>query len=270
MNLSNIKFHKILKRFNDDRISEFAAEAAYFTILSFIPFTMLFVTLIKFTEISEENIFLLIKEFIPSNMYNFFLVIIDEIYSKSFSTISISALVAIWSSGKGFYSLCKGFRIIYRNQEKKSNFFIRVEGTLYTIFLMFSIIAVLILLVFGKRINYFLSKKFSYFCIVIVYVLKFRMIIILFILFITFWLIYIFTFKERTNNLKQIPGAIFSAFAWYITSYFFSIYIEVFKGFANLYGSLTTIILLMMWIYVCMYIILIGAEINMFCYDNEL
>ena len=71
MNLSNIKFHKILKRFNDDRISEFAAEAAYFTILSFIPFTMLFVTLIKFTEISEENIFLLIKEFIPSNMYNF-------------------------------------------------------------------------------------------------------------------------------------------------------------------------------------------------------
>ena len=166
--------------------------------------------------------------------------------------------------------MCKGFRIIYRNQEKKSNFFIRVEGTLYTIFLMFSIIAVLILLVFGKRINYFLSKKFSYFCIVIVYVLKFRMIIILFILFITFWLIYIFTFKERTNNLKQIPGAIFSAFAWYITSYFFFFFFEVFKGFANLYGSLTTIILLMMWIYACMYIILIGAEINMFCYDNEL
>ena len=63
---------------------------------------------------------------------------------------------------------------------------------------------------------------------------------------------------------SQIPGAIFSSIAWIITSYIFSIYVDIFKGFTNTYGSLTSIILVMMWVYVCMYIILLGAELNIF------
>lgn len=43
---------------------------------------------------------------------------------------------------------------------------------------------------------------------------------------------------------------------------------EYSPGLANMYGSLTTIVLVMLWLYFCMYIILIGAEINSYFEDQ--
>lgn len=61
---------------------------------------------------------------------------------------------------------------------------------------------------------------------------------------------------------KQLPGALFTACAWQLISFVFSIYLDIFKGFSSMYGSLTTIILLMLWLYMCMYAILLGGEVN--------
>ena len=61
---------------------------------------------------------------------------------------------------------------------------------------------------------------------------------------------------------KHIPGAVLAAAGWLLYSYAFSIYVDRFNGFSNMYGSLTTIILIMLWLYFGMYITLIGAEFN--------
>ena len=64
---------------------------------------------------------------------------------------------------------------------------------------------------------------------------------------------------EMTHH---VPGAVLSAAGWMIFSYVFSMYIDKFSGFSNMYGSLTTLILIMLWLYFGMYITLIGAEFN--------
>lgn len=51
-------------------------------------------------------------------------------------------------------------------------------------------------------------------------------------------------------------------FGWFLVSYFFSIYVDIFTSFSVIYGSLATITLIMMWLYAIIYIILLGAEIN--------
>ena len=61
---------------------------------------------------------------------------------------------------------------------------------------------------------------------------------------------------------NHIPGALIAAIGWYIVSRFFSIYVYIFTGFTNMYGSLSTIILIMMWLYACITLIFWGAEIN--------
>ena len=66
----------------------------------------------------------------------------------------------------------------------------------------------------------------------------------------------------KTTLRKQLPGAFFTACGWMALSFIFSIYLDIFKGFTNMYGSFTTIILVMLWLYGCMYIILLGGEIN--------
>ena len=72
---------------------------------------------------------------------------------------------------------------------------------------------------------------------------------------------YSFVPGRKLRFRKQLPGAAFSAVVWSIASYFFSVYIEFFNGFGA-YGSLTTIVILMFWFYMMMYILLIGAHIN--------
>ena len=76
---------------------------------------------------------------------------------------------------------------------------------------------------------------------------------------------------------KQLQGAIFTACAWQVISFIFSIYLDIFTGFTTMYGSLTMIILIMLWLYMCMYVILLGGEVNallqraikMFAHEKE-
>ena len=44
--------------------------------------------------------------------------------------------------------------------------------------------------------------------------------------------------------------------------------VDVFRGFSSMYGSLTTIVLIMLWMYFCMYSILLGGEVNVLMYDK--
>ncbi|MFR5151104.1 MAG: YihY/virulence factor BrkB family protein [Ruminococcus sp.] len=59
-----------------------------------------------------------------------------------------------------------------------------------------------------------------------------------------------------------MPGALLIAAGWSLFSYFFSIYFDMFPGFSNMYGSLTALIMVMLWLYICMNLLLYGAEIN--------
>ena len=85
-----------------------------------------------------------------------------------------------------------------------------------------------------------------------------------FVLFIVLLLMYRFVPGHKQSIIKQVPGAIIATFGWFVISTVFSGYLEAFKGFSVMYGSLTTIVLAMMWVYFCMYIVLLGAEINSF------
>ena len=256
------KFDKIYYKLRKDHISEYAAECAYYTILSFIPFIILLLTLIQYTNIDQETLFFSVREVFPTAMQDMILGIIQEVYSKSVGTISIAAIVVLWSAGKGFYALCKGLRTIYETEEQKPNFIMRIEGTFYTLVFIIAIILFLVIIVFGNRINNLISQKFVSIGLIISFILKIRIFIFLLAMFFLFLMIYSFVPKHRLSIKKQILGAVFASVAWYIISWLFSIYVDLFAGFSNTYGSLTSIILVMMWVYVCMYTILIGAEIN--------
>ena len=71
------------------------------------------------------------------------------------------------------------------------------------------------------------------------WLIKTRTIITPITLMIFFLLIYKFLPNRRTNLERQIPGAVFAAIGWMIISWIFSVYVDVFQGFSDMYGSLT-------------------------------
>ncbi len=250
-----------IKNLNNHHISEYTAQCAYYTVLSFIPFIMLIVTLIQYTTISKEILFSIIQNVMPNTMTDITMGIIQEVYSKSVGTVSISAIFVLWSAKRGFYALSKGLHNIYETDKENSFIKMQIKSLILTVFFVLAIVSVLVLSVFGNSIADVLKDKYNI-SDSILNIVHFSKIAIYFLLFIILLLMYKFVPGHKLKLKKQIPGAVVSTIGWYFISFIFSIYLNTFKGFSVMYGSLTTIVLAMMWVYFCMYIILIGAEVN--------
>ena len=254
---------EILDKLKINHIDEYATQCAYFTILAFIPLIMLILTLTKYVGIDQYTLFFIIERILPSNtLNNIVLDIVKEVYSKSVGTITISAIFVLWSAGRGFFALCKGLSFVYGIEDSKRFVYFRLRAMILTIIFIIFIILTLLLLVFSNNINMLLKERFNIFSAVINTIVKSKVLISIVSLFTIFTLMYKFIPKHKQKIKDQIPGAIFSAVACNAVSLFYSLYIEIFRGFSILYGSLTTVVLAMMWIYACMYSILLGATIN--------
>jgi membrane protein len=68
---------------------------------------------------------------------------------------------------------------------------------------------------------------------------------------------------NRKSKLRyELPGAVFSTIVWMVYSWAFSFYISNYANYSVTYGSLATIVIFILWLYVTMNIVFIGAEIN--------
>ncbi len=256
------KIEDILNRFQEHRLNAASAHAAFFIILSFIPCIILLLSLLQFTSIEKKDVLLIIRQMVPLNMQAFISGIIWEAYNKTASTVSLSAVMTVWSAGRGMMALTQGLQWIAGTKESRNYFAVRIRAALYTIVFLLSIIVFLLLGVFGNTLLELLVMKFPVATYVVNMIIDVKNIFLLLFATVIITLIYRFMPGNEMPLMHHIPGAFVSSLGWFLFSYAFSVYVDEFRGFSNLYGSLTTIILLMLWLYFCMYIMLIGAEVN--------
>lgn len=254
-----------------DNISAFSASSAYFFILSFIPLTMLLMSLLHYTNISKDQLISLTSGFIPNEMSKFFTDILDEVYGKTAATASLSAVFTLWTSGKGFTALKTGMQAAVHAEKKGNYFSLRIWGALDTIIFLIMIIMALALGVFGQMIENFIEERIDVPDDFWVFIISFRKVIMLSAYIAIFSFSYRFIpdwrhssiFKNRkTGFFDMLPGAAVSAVGWQLYSSLFSLYLAFSPGFENMYGSLAVVIGIMLWFYGCMYLVLVGLEIN--------
>ena len=260
--MRNENFIQIKKKFKKDNISAFAAQAAFFFVLSMIPMLLLLLTLIQYTPVTKADVMAAVVQVFPKSVTSTLISIVNQVYNQSRAIIPITALAAMWSAGKGVMSITYGLNSVYDNSETRNYVIIRVRSTFYTLLFIIIIIFSLLLSVFGNTLSLFINEHVSWFSRVMEAMLKARAILTIPILILFSLLIYKFLPNHKTKLKYQLPGAVFTACGWMIASFVFSIYLDVFKGFKDMYGSLYTIVLIMLWLYFCMYTILLGGEIN--------
>ena len=98
------------------------------------------------------------------------------------------------------------------------------------------IVVVLLLVTFGRTIVDFLQNKYMGLSTTINIIINLRLLWQILILFAVFWLMYIFVPNRKVKFRTQIPGAAFAAIGWYVLSWAFSIYLDVFKNFSVIYA----------------------------------
>ena len=255
---------KIFENMREDHVSEFSAQCSYYTILSFIPFVILLITLIQYTNIDQQTLFDVIAKIVPSSMNEFVLGIVREVYSKSIGTISISIIFTLWSAGKGLFALMKGLHSVYNinGEKEKSVIYLRLMSIIETVIFIVLIMLGLVLLVFGNSLKSIIQDHFGILENFNTFLQTLTELGFIFATLIIFLLLYKFMPKHKVTFKSQLPGAIFGAIALNVISFVFSKYLYIFKGFSITYGSLTTLMLIMMWTYSCFYTLFLGAELN--------
>lgn len=242
-------------------ISAFAASTAFFLFLSMIPLLMALCAVLPYTALTEENLLQAITQFTPDAMDAMVVRIVSDVYARSAGTITIFALVTIWSAAKAMLALIFGLNAVNDFEEKRNYFVLRTIACIYTVIILAAIVMALFVMVFGNVIVDLLLADIPPLHIVVRFIMHFRFLISWVILTFIFAVIYAFVPSRKLRFKQQLPGAAFAAVLWSAASFAFALYVDHFNGFGT-YGSLTTVVILMLWFYMLMYILMIGAHIN--------
>lgn len=261
-----LSIQTILDNMEKDHISEFSAQCAYYVMLSFIPFVILLLTLIQYINIEQQQLFDIISRIIPSSMNEMVIGIVREVYSKSVGTVSISLIFTLLSADKGLFALIKGLHLVYNysDRKRKSILYLKLTSIIKTMVFIILVAIGAVILVFGNTIISTIQEKFGLLENYNIISQLITQIVFIFIAFVVFLCLYKFIPGYKITFKSQVPGAIFGSIALIVISFVFSRYLDIFKGFSITYGSLTALMLIMMWTYTCFYVIFLGAEINKF------
>ena len=246
--------------------SAHAAQAAYFFVLSLIPTILLLLTLVRFTPIQHEDILNGVYLLFPSEIESLIITAVNQVYQQYYAIIPLTILIAVWSAGRGVLAIISGLNGVYFHTESRNYFYLRLKASVYTLFFLLAIIISLVVSVFTTGVINIIYENYPGLGRTLRTFIELRVVLIVPLL--TFFWVLVYTFlpngmeKSRKTLVGQIPGAVVTALGWVLISYAFSLYLHIFTGFSTLYGSLTTIILLLLWLYFSMYAIFIGGILN--------
>ena len=255
---------KIWKKYTEDEVTVYAAQASFFIVIAFFPFIMLLLTTLQFIpNVNKSDLLTLLVKIMPNMLDSLVVGIVDDLYIKSPATIlSLSAVSTLWSSARGMLSIERGLNRIYGITEKRSYLLRRLICSFYTLILMAVCVFALVLLVLGNAIHALAVRLFPFLNPLLTNVISLRNLSALVLFFAFFVGLYSVVPTKHQKPRNQISGALFSTVCWLGFSSGYSLYFSNFSNFSYMYGSLTAIVLLMLWLYFCICILFIGAEIN--------
>lgn len=254
-------FRDFTRQLTKDNISAFASGTAFFFFLSLMPTLIMICSLLPLTSLTEKDLVAAMVEVMPDFLDSLIVLLVRQMYQQSVRILPLAVIVMLWSSGKGMMALMLGLNAVNDVKETRNYFLLRLEATLYMIITVVALLASLTLSVFGDTVVKAIYSLFPDIGYLLVMLIRFRFLFILGLLAVVFTITYTYVPNKKMKLRHQIPGAIFSAIGWSGFSFGFSVYVEYFHGM-SVYGSLSTIIIMMFWLYFCIYILLIGANLN--------
>ena len=267
------KYEPFIDKINRDNVFAIAGQSAFFMILSAFPLAMFIVSLFQNLHIPVELIEQVLSGIFSETIVTEVLVFLSNVYESSVGISLVTLIITLWSAAQGIHAITNGLNRIYDAYENRNWLYLRIRAMFYTIAFFAIILISLLIIVLGSSINEWLSPILKYLPDFIELVYHLRYVLIFMCLVLLFALVYrnfpnITRAEHKEYGLKyQLPGAFLCTVSWYVLSFGISIYVDDFNGF-SIYGGLTRLAVIMIWIYFCMVCLMICAEINYIYHDN--
>lgn len=199
---------RFIRRIASFRVPLYAANASFYLVLSVFPAILLVLALLPHTGLTEAHLLSALHGVIPSVFEPALEWVIRDLGSNSSLTlISVSAIMAIWSSSRGVYCIKTGLNAIYGERESRGYVYTRLVSVLYTVLLLAALLLTLVLHVFGSQLTAWIAGKHVPILRLLSRVLRFRGLVLFALLTLLFWAILCVFPNRRIPLLRALPGA---------------------------------------------------------------
>ena len=248
-----------VEKFADLQIPVYAANACYFLAIAMFPALLLILASLRYTPLSATDLIRLLEGILPGALMGAAeSLIVSTYYNSSAGLLGVSALAALWSASRGIHGLLAGLNRIYGVREDRGWLFTRLISVGYTFVFLILVIVTLVFQVFGESLadRLWLGRLLTG-------LIDWRSTWLLVAQILIFDLIYMVLPNRRNGFFGSLPGAVLAAIGWQAFSHVFSLYVEhMLERYTNIYGSVYTVAIGLLWVYCCMCILLFGGLVN--------
>lgn len=245
------------------RATDLAAQLAFYFMLSIFPFLIFAVTLLGYTNITVADVLGLLERFVPQGSLGMIDRSLHEVLeNRKGGLLSFGILGTIWAASKASSAVITTLNQAYGVEESRSFIRSKAIAIMLTLMMVLAIMTSLLLPVLGDLIRRLVAIFIE---IPAIYSLIWNLVrwslsscIMLTALICTYLLAP--NLKLRIRDV--VPGAFFSTLCWQLASLGFSHYLSNFADYSATYGSLGTLIALMVWFYLTGLILIVGGELN--------
>jgi len=261
-----------LKGLIEGALTTRASSIAFNFFLALFPALIFFFTLIPYIPIEnfQETLLQLIVEVLPPSTNDIaYQTVKDIVNNQRGNLLSVGFLMALIFSTNSISSLMEAFNSSYHISESRGIWRQRLVALALTILLALMLILAIILIIFSEYLSVMIDN-ISYIKYSAVYMVMITKWIIL-LLFLFFGLSILYQYAPSRKNHWSFfsPGAIIATLFIVITSLGFGFYIDHFAQYNKLYGSIGTLIVILLWMYFNAIVILIGFELNASIYNAQ-
>ena len=247
------------------KIPVYASHASFFIVLAVFPTLVLLMSLLRYTGLGAQYLTELLEGVLPGALLPGAKRLILSTYRSTTGTVvSVSAVTALWSAGRGVHGLTTGLNSIYEVEEDRGYLSTRLMSMLYTFLFLLVLLLTLVMHVFGGAIlGLFPVADW------LTEVVDLRFFLLLLIQTVLFTAMFMALPNQKNRLLDSLPGALLASSGWLVFSDLYSIYVENFANLAVVYGSVYAVALSMLWLYCCVSILFYGGALNHYLAKNR-
>lgn len=247
-------------------IDQRASAVAYSLTLACFPAIIFLFTLVPYIPIDnlDDQIMGILRELMPRGIYQDAKNTIADIISRPRnSVLSFGFIFALVASTNGMLSLMRSFDMVYEDEETRGFLQKRGIATLLTIVLVAVMFLLIVLLIVGDAVKGIVSEWHIVNDNWIVSSLSITRYLVSFgALMLAISIIYRFAPSKGSRYAFVNTGSIISSVLILLSTYGFSFYLSRFTSYNKLYGSIGTMIALMIWFYLLALLLIFGFEVN--------
>jgi membrane protein len=251
-----------------DDVAGRSAQLSFYFLLALFPLLIFFSSLAGTLFAGNADLYhdLLrhLQTIMPSSAYQLVRATIDEItMGASGRKLSLGLLATLWTASSGMEAIINGLNVAYEVTERRKWWKRRLVATNLTVLLALMSGTALLLALFGGRIGSALSRRYGFGAAFDTVWMALQVAFPPLFMLLVFAIIYRYAPNVRSQNWEAlIPGAMVGVGVWLAATWLFRLYLQFFNTYSNTYGSLGTVIVLMLWLYISGAAILVGGEVN--------